>query len=160
MTKQEIREKLKHSLEVSTIRLWVKIELGMVLLVCGLHFLSALLNRYNNPDESFWMIYGIVAVIVLIPMFAVHAWELRRIYRKYEACRFYETKLTQPHSNHMLRSFSFTVLLRDEEGTVITRTHSIFGMSKYQWGPIMEDYLNKTVTVAYNEETEEVVVIG
>ena len=67
MTKQEIREKLDNSLEVSTIRLWIKIEIGMVLLVCGLHFLSTLLNRYSYPDESFWMIYGFVAVIVLIP---------------------------------------------------------------------------------------------
>ena len=157
MTKQEIKEKLDHSLEVSTIRLWVKIELGMVLLVCVLHGLS---RWWVIGDENPWIFYGIVAGTVLIPLFGVHIWELRRIYRKYEACRFYQVKLTQPHSSHWLRSFSFTVLLRDEDGTIITQTHSIFGASKYQWGPIMEDYLNETVTVAYNEETEEVVVIG
>ena len=60
----------------------------------------------------------------------------------------------------MLRSFSFTVLLRDEEGTVITRTHSIFAYAKSMFGPSMEEYLNETVTVGYNEETGEVVVIG
>ena len=159
MDKQEIKEKLDNSLEVSTIRLWVKIELGMVLLVCGLHFLSTFLNRYRYMDVNPWAFYGFVAAIVLVPMFGVHAWELRRIYRKYEACRFYKAKLSQPHGS-WFRSMYFTVLLRDEDGTIITRTHSIFGMSKYQWGPIMEDYLNKTVTVAYNEETDEVVVIG
>ena len=157
MTKQEIREKLKHSLEVSTIRLWIKIEIGMVLLVCGLHFLTSL-NAYWDVNP--WAFYGFVSGITLIPLFGVHIWELRRIYRKYESIKFYQVKLTQPHSSHWFRSFSFTVLLRDEDGTIITRTHSIFGSSKYQWGPIMEDYLNKTVTVAYNEETEEVTIIG
>ena len=160
MTKQEIREKLKHSLEVSTIRLWIKIEIGMVLFVCAQHLLGRFLNRSRYEDMSFWAFFVFIAGIVLIPMFAVHAWELRRIYRKYESIKFYQVKLTQPHSSHWFRSFSFTILLRDEDGTIITRTHSIFGSSKYQWGPIMEDYLNKTVTVAYNEETEEVTIIG
>ena len=159
MTKQEIKEKLDHSLEVSTIRQWIKIEIGMVLFVCAQHLFGRFLNRSRYEDMSFWAFFVFIAGIVLIPMFAVHAWELRRIYRKYEACKFYQVKLTQPHGS-LWRSMHFTVLLRDEDGTIITRTHSIFGTSKYQWGPSMEDYLNKTVTVAYNEETGEVTVIG
>jgi len=157
MDKQEILDKLNSSLEVSTIRLWVKIELGMVLLVCILHFLAS----WNASWEiAPWSFYGFVAAIVLVPVFGVHAFELWRIYRKAEFYRFYETKLTQPHSTYHARSFRFTVLLRDSDGTIVAKTHSIFGASKYQWGPIMEEYLNKTVTVAYNEETGCVTVIG
>ena len=156
MDKQEIRNKLKGSMEVATIRLWVKIELGMVALVCGLHFLASM-GAYWDVDP--WAFYGLVAGIVLIPMFGVHAWELRRIFRKAESYRFFEAKLTQPHGTYF-RAMYFTVLLRDGDGTIISRTHAIFGTGKHQWGPLMEDYLNKTVTVAYNEETEEVVVIG
>ena len=156
MDKQEICDKLKGSLEVSTIRLWVKIELGMVALVCGLHFLISM-GTYRGVDP--WAFYGFVAGIVLVPMFGVHGFELWRIFRKAESYRFYEAKLTQPHGTYF-RSMYFTVLLQDEDGTIITRTHSIFGTGKHQRGPLMEDYLNKTVTVAYNEFTEEVVVIG
>jgi len=155
----EIKEKLNGSLEVSTIRLNIKVELGMVALVCGLHFLTTLLNPRSFQDVNPWAFYGLIAGIVLVPLLGVHLWEFRRIYKNWEAYRFYETKLTQPHGS-WFRSMYFTVLLRDDEGTVITRTHSIFGTSKYQWGPIMEDYLNQTVTVAYNEETEQIVVIG
>ena len=156
MTKQEMKEKLDNSLEVSTIRQWIPIELATILLVCGIHYLTNL-NAYWEVGPL--AIYGLVAALVLIPIFGVHLWELRRIYRKYEACKFYQVKLTQPHGSYW-RSMNFTVLLRDEDGTIITRTHSIFGTTKSQIGPKMEDYLNKTVTVAYNEETGEVVVIG
>ena len=156
MDKQEIRDKLKNSIEVSTVRLWVKIELGMVALVCGLHFLASM-GAYWDVDP--WAFYGFVAAIVLVPMFGVHGFELWRIFRKAESYRLYETKLTQPHGTYW-RAMYFTVLLQDEGGTLIRRTHAIFGTGRQQWGPLMEDYLNKTVTVAYNEETEEVVVIG
>ena len=157
MDKKEIQQKLRDSLEVSTIRLWIKVELGMVLIVCALHYLTNRLSYWEVAPLAF---YGLVAALVLVPIFGVHSWELRRIYRKAEAYRFYQVKLTQPHSHFWARSMHFTVLLPDANGTIITRTHSIVGTNRYQIGPKMEDYLNKTVTVGYNEETEEIVVIG
>lgn len=157
MEKKEIKEQLHNSLEVSTIRLWIKFELGLVLVVCLLHFLTSLNAHW---EVSPWAVYALVCVIILVPTFGVHGWELRRIYRNYEAYQFYQVKLNQPHSQGWIRSMYFTVLLQDEEGTQVANTHSIFGTNKHQIGPIMEDYLNKTVTVGYNEETGEVVVIG
>ena len=157
MDKQEILKKLNDSLEVSTIRLWIKVELVMVLLVCGLHYLTTR-NAYWAVDPA--LFYGLVAALVLVPIFGVHTWELRRIYRKAEHYRFHQVKLTQPHGSFWARSMYFTLLIQEADGTIITRTHSIFGTGKYQCGPRMEDYLNKTVTIGYNEETEEVVVIG
>ena len=68
--------------------------------------------------------------------------------------------MTQPHGSFWVRSMYFTVLLEDGDGTIVANTHSIFGTSRHQIGPIMEDYVNKTVTVAYNGLTEQVVVIG
>lgn len=159
MEKKEIKEQLKHSLEVSTIRLWMKFEVGLVLVVCLLHFLINLNTRW---EVSHWEVYGLASVLVLVPIFGVHIRELRRIYRNYEAYQFYQVKLSQPHSSDWsrARSMYFTVLLQDEEGTIVANTHSIFGTNKRQIGPLMEDYLNETVTVGYNEETAEVVVIG
>lgn len=157
MDKQEILAKLKTSLEVSTIRSNLIGELILVFVVCLLHGLATIGDSWQ---VSPWAFYGFIAAIVLVPVFGVHAFELWRIFRKAEFYRFYETRLTQPRSTYMARSFRFTVLLKDSGGTIVANTHSIFGAGKYQWGPIMEDYLNKTVTVAYNEETEEVVVIG
>lgn len=157
MDKKEIQQKLWDSLEVSTIRLWFKVELLMVLLVCGLHFLTTR-NAYWEVKPA--LFYGLVAGLILVPIFGVHFGELRRIYRKAERYRFHQAKLTQPHSHYWARSMYFSVLLQAEDGTIITRTHSIFGTNRHQIGPKMEDYLNKTVTVGYNEETEQVVVIG
>lgn len=157
MDNKEIQQKLWHSLEVSTIRLWIKVELIMVLIVCALHYLT---NRLAYWEVAPMAIYGLVAALVLVPILGVHSWELRRIYRKAEAYRFYPVKMTQPHGHAWVRSMHFTVLLPDKDGTIVTKTHSIFGTNRYQIGPKMEDYLNKTVTVGYNEETEEIVVIG
>ena len=157
MKKKEVQKKLWDSLEVSTIRLWIKVELGMVLIVCALHYLT---NRLTYWEVAPLHFYGLVAALVLVPILGVHGWELRRIYRNAEGYRFYQAKLTQPHSHAWGRSMHFTVLLQDNDGTIVTKTHSIFGTNRYQVGPLMEDYLNSTVTVGYNEETEEVVVIG
>ena len=46
-----------------------------------------------------------------------------------------------------------------EKGSVTTKTSSIF-LARGWLGPLMEDYVNRDVTLAYNEETGQVVVIG
>lgn len=58
-------------------------------------------------------------------------------------------------------SIKFRVLLEDADGhKFVADTHSIFSTHKDFSGLGFEDYVNQKVTIAYNEETGNVVVIG
>ena len=58
-------------------------------------------------------------------------------------------------------SIKFRVVLEDAEGCkFVADTHSIFSTHKDLTGLGFEDYVNQEVTIAYNEETGNVVVIG
>ena len=53
------------------------------------------------------------------------------------------------------------MLLEDADGyKFVADTHSIFSTHGDLTGLGFEDYVNQEVTIAYNEETENVVVIG
>jgi hypothetical protein len=53
------------------------------------------------------------------------------------------------------------VVLEDMDGNKFTAyTHSIFHTHRSSAGLALEDYVNQEVTVGYNDETGEVVVIG
>ena len=57
-------------------------------------------------------------------------------------------------------SIRFRVLLEDADGyKFVTETHSIFSTHKNLMGLGFEEYVNREATIAYNEETGNVVVI-
>jgi len=58
-------------------------------------------------------------------------------------------------------SIKFRVVLEDADGyKFVADTHSIFSTHKDFMGLGFEDYVNQEATIAYNEETGYVVVIG
>ena len=72
-----------------------------------------------------------------------------------------EAELCQPHHEPMTGGcFKFCAVIETEqEGRFLVETRPIF-ISHGFGGPLMEDYLGKTVTIAWNRETDAVVVIG
>ena len=153
MTKQEIKEQLKDSLEVSTIKSRSLLILVVTVIFCTV----ASLPSWGREETG--LVFTLVLSMTVVPFYLIYAVILWKIFRKAAFYRFYRVKLLQPHASYF-RLFHFTILLEDEEGTIITRTRSFFDIGKSSFGPSMEDYLNKTVTVAYNQETGQVVVIG
>jgi len=102
----------------------------------------------------------IVAVTAVVVITVFHLWRVIRICRKPDSYIFCTAVLYQHHRSDWRKAMYFTVVIEDAEGNRfpanthdIFYTHSITGLS-------LEDYVNKTVEVGYNEETGQVVVIG
>lgn len=144
----EIKEKLKCSLEIAHIR-------------SALAVWSFLVAAYVTALTLFWG--GLTITIILcgaflLPIWITYGWRYFRVFRKLERYTFHKTTLSQPHANKF-HAFYFEVALETEKGSVTTKTSSIF-LARGWLGPIMEDYVNREVNLAYNPETGQVVVIG
>ena len=145
-------------------RLWNSLEMGEVkrniifILVAGpvLGFLTA--GRMNYPEAK-WLSIGMLAVF-FVPFLVFYLYRMACILDRPEAYHFCEATLRRPQSSFNRRLFSFSVVIRDEDGMeFMTNTHAIFGVRNLL-GARMEDYVDRTVTMAYNKTTGMVVVIG
>ena len=149
MDEQEIRGKLKCSLEIAHIR-------------SALAVASVLVAAYVGVMTLFWGNIAFTVVLcgaILFPIWVAYNWRYYRVFRKVSRYTFHKTILAQPHTSRFVHAFHFTVVLEDtERGQVVTKTSSIF-QARGWLGPFMEDYANREVTLAYNEETGQVVVI-
>lgn len=149
MDTSEIKEKLKCSLEIAHIR-------------SALVVWSFLVAAYVTVLTLFWGGLTFTATLCglfLIPIWVAYGWRYFRVFRKPEHYTFHKATLSQPHANKF-HAFYFAVELNSpEKGSVTTKTSSIF-LARGWLGPLMEDYVNRDVTLAYNEETGQVVVIG
>ena len=147
---KEIREKLKCSLEIAHLR-------------SALIVASVLVAAYVGIMTLFWGNITFTVVLcgaVLLPLWVAYGWRYYRVFRKISRYTFHKALLSQPHISPFVHAFHFTVVLEGtEKGTVVTKTSSIF-LARGWLGPFLEDYVNKEVTLAYNEETGQVVVIG
>ena len=150
MDEREIKEKLKCSLEIAHIR-------------SALVVASVLVAAYVGIMTLFWGDIAFTLIlcgVLLLPMWAAYNWRYYRVFRKISRYSFHKAVLAQPHTSRFVHAFHFTVVLENaEKGTVTTKTSSIF-LARGWLGPFMEDYVNREVTLAYNEETGQVVVIG
>lgn len=149
MDEQEIRGKLKCSLEIAHIR-------------SALAVASVLVAAYVGVMTLFWGNIAFTVVLcgaILFPIWVAYNWRYYRVFRKVSRYTFHKTILAQPHTSRFVHAFHFTVVLDNtERGQVVTKTSSIF-QARGWLGPFMEDYANREVTLAYNEETGQVVVI-
>ena len=150
MDEREIKEKLKCSLEIAHIR-------------SALVVASVLVAAYVGVMTLFWGDIAFTVIlcgVLLLPMWVAYNWRYYRVFRKIHRYTFHKAVLAQPHTSRFVHAFHFTVVLENtEQGTVITKTSSIF-LARGWLGPFLEDYVNREVTLAYNEETGQVVVIG
>ena len=149
-----IRERLWNSLDMH----WIKTNTVMIAVVYGI---IALIYSLRIPEPGLrWQLVGIMFLLVVMPWLVFYLWRTIRIFRKAEEYTFCKCCLSQPKGGNLKHSIRFTVILTDSEGRKFAAdTHSIFS-TRSTFGLGLEDYVNKTVTVAYNEETGMVVVIG
>ena len=156
METQQIKERLRSSLELQV--LWrnliivtaVVIPLMLICMIGNIDHLTLILP---------YILFTVCAMILPGLIFCIV--RTVQIFRKPEAYIFCRGVLAQPHGSMFWRTFYFTVVLEDPEngGKFFVDTRAIFA-SHGMMSPTIEEYTNATVTIAYNRETEMVVVIG
>jgi hypothetical protein len=150
------RRKLRQSMELSY---YLKnlVVFSLIYLVAGG---MAVLSSGTAQQPTMWLTMGIMLAVFYAPLLGFFLWRIIQIFRKPEEYIFCRTTLSQPHAGIFRNTMNFSVLLELPDGTRRTRTtHSIF-MTHGLTVPLLEDYINREVTLGYNEETETVVVIG
>ena len=147
MERSDVMYHLWHSIEMHTIRR----DFLLYLALFGLMWLMAVPGD-TGP--------AVLMLLFLIPILVFYIWRTICIFRNPEGYIFSKCELTQPHSNFWLKMMFFTVRIELPNGRVdYVDTHAIFaahGIAE----PRMEDYVNRTATIAYNPSTGMVVVIG
>ena len=153
---KEIRERLRDSLEtqVAIRYLVTALILAVFCVVLGMRELRHLGTEIRILGTA------IVTAISALPILIFSLIRLTRIFWKPQSYHFCKTTLSNPKGGNLRHTIRFAVLLEDSEGKkFMADTHSIF-YARGLVGPLLEDYVNRTVTIAYNEETGMVVVIG
>lgn len=149
------RRRLWDSLELQTIRRDFVLTGLTVAIVIGLQACTA-----RGVDDS-WILAVITSAVVLLPFWGFYLLRTASIFRKPESYIFCRCQLSSVHQRLFSKgAMYFTVVIEDPEGgRFVADTHAIF-QAYGVFGPLVEDYVNRTVTVAYNRETGMVVVIG
>lgn len=154
---KEIRSDLWHSLDMAFVKMflfWTSVFTAIVFLVM---FFS---SKGMLPQER-WAVMITIPTMILLPILIFCAWRTFRIFRAVESYTFCTTKLSNPMGGRLRDTIKFRVVLEDAEGyKFVADTHSIFSTHQDFTGLGFEDYVNQNVTIAYNEETACVVVIG
>lgn len=156
MDTRQIKERLRASLEMHA--LWR--NLVLVLLI-GVPFTLAYGLVNGGFGKDFRLFAALVAAIMVVPVAVFCVIRTIRIYRHCDRYIFCRAKLAQPHGGPLRDTIYYTLVLENPEdgGIFLADTHAIF----YTHGimsPTIEEYTNSTVTIAYNQETGMVVVIG
>lgn len=153
---QEIRRDLWHSLDMAAVKLllfWAMVV--NVILFAVLFFTS----MGMDPAERWTVILTMMAVC-LLPFLILCLWRTVQTFRKAESYIFCTATLSNPMGGRFRESIKFRVVLEDADGyKFVADTHSIFSTHKDLTGLGFEDYVNQKATIAYNEETGNVVVI-
>ena len=116
--------------------------------------------RFREYDDLYLELFLGMMVIFVGPPTAIWGYRMWKLFRVPEEYFFTQAKLSTFHQKMWTRGMMyFTVVINHpEEGTVAVNTNPVF--ASYGWEqPLLEDYLNRTVTVGYNRETGTVVVI-
>lgn len=154
---REIRSELWHSLDMA----FVKLFLFWTVVVSAVVFLVLFFTSIGMDLQERWTVLLIIMGISVLPILIFCAWRTFRIFRAAESYTFCTATLSNPMGGRFRDSIKFRVLLEDADGyKFVADTHSIFQTHKGFMGLGFEDYVNQKVTIAHNEETGMVVVIG
>ena len=157
--KKEIRQQLWQSLDMAYVKLWLFIAAACTLIMWVFFRLTIQRDEYHTLEQivSYWL----VVAMVMGPIFGFCAIRTINIFRHVESYHFCKANLCNPKGGRVRDTIKFTVLIEDADGNKFAaNTHSIFHTHTGWFVPGFEDYVNQTVTVGYNEETGQVVVIG
>ncbi len=150
MDNKEIKQKLRSSLDMAHVKTTMLAYFFGLLFAAGIGAL-----RGGTYLVVVVLTYLLVGMIMWIPALRI----LLHIWREPAGYRLYRATLSQPHAGFPRVYMYFTVVLEDPDGgKFLVNTNTIF-QSYGHIGPTMEDYVNQTVTIAYNEDTGAVVVV-
>ena len=152
-TKAKTVEMLKGAVDIR----FLKNELIVLLVLFAFFALAPIWFARNDPGYWGYLMW-LVAVIPL--SFGIYcASRLIRIFRKAESYVFCKTVLDRPHYSNFHGRMYFVVVAEDLNGRKFQAdTAAVFHPGGYI-PPLVEEYVNKTVTVGYNEETGVLVVV-
>ena len=154
---REIRQALWQSLDM----VFVKMLLFWAMIANGIIFAVLFFTSMGMDPSERWSVILTMMAVCLLPFLIFCLWRTVQTFRKAESYSFCTAKLSNPMGGRFRDSIKFRVVLEDAEGCkFVADTHSIFSTHKDLTGLGFEDYVNQEVTIAYNEETENVVVIG
>ena len=154
---REIRSELWHSLDMA----FVKLFLFWTVVVSAVVFLVLFFTSMGMDPAERWTVILTMMAVCLLPFLILCLWRTVQTFRKAESYIFCTAKLSNPMGGRFRDSIKFRVLLEDADGyKFVADTHSIFQTHKGFMGVGFEDYVNQKVTIAHNEETGMVVVIG
>lgn len=156
---KEIRRQLWHSLDMAYVKLYLFVCVVCTPILLLIFWLSTRGYHYRS-DELTVMIWVTIA-IVIGPILVFCGVRTFNIFRHPESYHFCKTTLCNPKGGSIRDTIKFTVVLEDPDGDkFVADTHSIFHTHRSMFGLGFEDYVNHTVTAAYNEETGQVIIIG
>lgn len=157
--KKEIRRQLWQSLDMAYVKLWLFVAALCTLIMWVFFRLTIRRDAYHTLEQivSYWL----VVAMVMGPIFGFCVIRTISLFRHVESYHFCKANLCNPKGGRVRDTIKFTVLIEDADGgKFVADTHSIFTTHRGSPNLALEDYVNQTVTVGYNEETGQVVVIG
>ena len=153
-SKQENIRMIRRSLDMTVYKRML-IAIGIA---TGLGLLYGLGMARNEGPEVFWL-FLVFAAMFVTPTAGIWGYRMWKLFRVPEEYFFTQAKLSTFHQKMWYRAMYFTVVIdHPEEGTLAVNTNPIFHPTGWEQ-PLLEDYLNRTVTVGYNRETGMAVVI-
>lgn len=156
---KEIRRQLWHSLDMAYVKLHLFVCAICAPILLLIFWLSTRDSHYRS-DEQAVMIWILIA-IAIGPILVFCALRTFHIFHHAESYHFCKTTLCNPKGGSIRDTIKFTVVIEDGDGNKFAAdTHSIFHTHRSMFSPALEDYVNQTVTAAYNEETGQVIIIG
>ena len=157
MDNTKIRQELWESLDMAVLRWNLIITTGIDVFILAMIAISA----GGIRTEEFQNVATLLCAITIIPMLIYSIRITVKIFRSPERYVFGRCILTQPHHCKLSRgTMYFTIVFENPDGRKEELTTRPIFASYGIAGPLLEDYINKTVDVAYNKETGSVVVIG
>ena len=157
--KKQIRRQLWQSLDMVYVKLWLFVAALCTLIMWVFFWLTIQRNPYHSTEQV--VMFWVTIALVMGPILVLCTIRTVNILRCPESYHFCKTTLCNPKGGSLRDTIKFTVLLEDADGNkFVANTHSIFHTHTSMFGLGFEDYVNQTITVGYNEETGQVVVIG
>lgn len=140
-------KKLLHSVEMGYYQRQLTVLGVFFLILCAIAF-------FRDPGV------GIAFVILFLPFLIFYLYRIFRILRQKDNYIFCTAVLDQPNYHFWHKTYSFTVTLDHPQISSRSRQTQPIFMPYGVFEPLLVNYVNQPVTVAYNPLTETLVVIG
>ncbi|MBO5111481.1 MAG: hypothetical protein J6D21_12300 [Clostridia bacterium] len=160
VTKEQIKSSLDAKWQMSQTKIYSAILGGILIFLLLIALVSG--ASYGNFALSFEVsgICAAVFAVIFAPFPLYSLYRYRELFRGLEEYRVYTTTLDQPNTSHLYRgAIYYTVTLRAPDGSATkTDTNPLFSSGAFASFPL-EEYNNQTVTVAYKESEDLLVIL-